>query len=194
MDHEKLRQATAMEHQRVEAMLPLMREDLSRTEYVEVLRRFYAVVSAWERWAEVHVPGRLRAVFEERKRAEMLLDDLHFFGVTIRDQTCTDLPLSADEPSFLGAMYVVEGSTLGGQFIARHVEAVLHLKEGEGDRYFRGYGEKTGAMWREVKTLLGDVDEAQTEAVIAGARDMFALFAEGLDKNNGAELTAAGLR
>ena len=49
-----------------------------------------------------------------------------------------------DDATLLGAMYVMEGSTLGGQLIARHVELVLGLTAGQGNAHFRGHNERTG--------------------------------------------------
>ena len=45
-------------------------------------------------------------------------------------------------------MYVVEGSTLGGQVISRVLQEVDWVPAG-GIHYFIAYGARTGAMWRE---------------------------------------------
>ena len=85
----------------------------------------------------------------------LLQQDLQAMGAKAGEET---LPQSNMESSavigdprsiFLGRMYVMEGSTLGGQYIARHVEETLGLSSGEGNSYFRGYGEATGERWRE---------------------------------------------
>ena len=74
-------------------------------------------------------------------------------------------------------MYVVEGSTLGGQYIAKHVERRFGFRGGSGNAYFRGYGERTGSMWRSFKDDLIALPEEDTDRVIAAARAMFGVFA-----------------
>ena len=76
-------------------------------------------------------------------------------------------------------MYVMEGSRLGGQMIARHVEEVLGLVPGRGDAYFRGFEEKTGSMWKEsVGVLEARVGDGEEEAAVRAAREMFGLFGD----------------
>ncbi len=84
------------------------------------------------------------------------------------------------EAGFMGALYVMEGSTLGGRFIARHVEQVLGLEPGRGDAYFQGHGEATGSLWRETTAAIAEVPEAQAEVVIAAAKRTFAAFGEAI--------------
>jgi heme oxygenase len=88
----------------------------------------------------------------------MLRDDLRALGVEDLDSLpdCQNLPELSDLAQGFGCLYVLEGSTLGGQFISRHVGKVLGVtpEVGGGGRYFHAYGEQTGAMWREFGTGL----------------------------------------
>ncbi len=54
----------------------------------------------------------------------------------------------------MGAMYVTEGATLGGQFLVKRIEANLGLSNGCGYSFFEGYRERTSKMWNEFKHLL----------------------------------------
>jgi heme oxygenase (biliverdin-IX-beta and delta-forming) len=47
----------------------------------------------------------------------------------------------------------MEGSALGGQVITRSL-ADAGLRPDRGAAYFHGWGPATGAMWKEVRTLL----------------------------------------
>jgi heme oxygenase len=83
----------------------------------------------------------------------------------------------AGPASLLGAMYVMEGSTLGGQLIARHVELVLGLTAGQGNAYLRGHNERTGQPWKEFCNVLRTkVPDSETDAAIAAAKAMFGVF------------------
>lgn len=190
MDLKLLRDATRPEHEATEAVVPLTKPDLTREEYVAVLQRFHTVVATWDSFATAHAPVTLAELVGARRRAAALESDLAFFGQStvpgvisthllqqMRDLTEAD---SGNPSRFLGAMYVLEGSTLGGRYIAAHVEAVLGLKPGEGDRFFRGYGERTMPMWREFQQVLLAIPDAESDAVIDAARRMFALFQQTL--------------
>ena len=87
------------------------------------------------------------------------------------------------ESRILGAMYVLEGSTLGGRYIASHVGNVLGLVPGRGDRFFRGYEERTIPMWREFQQVLLAVPEEQGDAVIEAAKGMFGIFQDWMTKD-----------
>ena len=74
-------------------------------------------------------------------------------------------------------MYVMEGSRLGGQFIARHIDSLF--PQVSATHYFRGFKSKTGPMWKEFLSLLEQqIPEQDAADVIAGARLMFAAFGD----------------
>ncbi len=155
--------------------MPIMAADLSLSTYQSVLSALYGILRAWDEWAERHAPPDLRQETLTRLRSPLLEADLAYFHLPVPQQRATlDLPMS--EAGFLGAMYVMEGSTLGGQYIARHVEQTLGLQPGKGDAYFIGYGEHTSERWRVFQGILRDLPEHQTAEVISGARAMFTQF------------------
>ena len=177
MDLQILRRETAADHVAVEGSVPLMHDTLDKAQYISCLQRIYGVVAAWEEVAPRIAPTWLQPTLAARQRKPLLELDLAWFGETAHDESRPTLPDFGSVPSLLGAMYVMEGSTLGGQFIARHVESKLHLSDGNGNAYFRGYGQQTGPMWKEfceiLKTTVPDVD---TPLVISSAKAMFAVF------------------
>jgi heme oxygenase len=162
---------------------------MTRAEYAGVLLRLYPVVLAWETWAGVHAPVDLKEMVAGRRRAPLLEADFAVLGVIPEGKVlrfATErIPGLAEgdvryRTAFLGAMYVMEGSTLGGQYIARQVEEALGLEAGVGDAYFRGYGERTGEMWRTFRAVLTEVPEDAGEDLIVAAQAMFAVFGDGL--------------
>jgi len=173
-----LRQETEADHHAAEESLPLMRPDLDTATYVHCLRTLYRVVAAWEEQAPSFAPDWLRTLLVARGRRSFLDRDLAWFGVPeIRARAV--LPAMGDLPALLGAMYVMEGSTLGGQIIARHVAEALHLTQGRGDAFFRGHGSQTGPYWKEFcEVLKTNVPDDQTDTVIASAKAMFATFTD----------------
>lgn len=51
--------------------------------------------------------------------------------------------------AFVGCMYVLTGSALGGQVISRQIQSSLPVTPELGGRFFAGYGESTAAMWQD---------------------------------------------
>jgi heme oxygenase (biliverdin-IX-beta and delta-forming) len=172
-----LREETRRDHEQVEDTMPVMRTDLDRDLYAAVLTRLLGLVKAWEQAAQCSVPERWSRLVAERERTALLQQDLADLGKADVDVPRPQLPDFPDAAEVMGAMYVMEGSRLGGQLIARHVDSVLGLQDGRGSRYFRGFGDQTGARWREFAALLAnEIPDAQTAAVIRGAKKMFSAF------------------
>lgn len=179
MDVAALRRETRLDHEAVENIMPVMRKDLDRDMYLSVLRRLFGIVEAWETTSRTGLPPKLIPLAEERSRLGLLTDDLQDFGVVDLNLPKPILPCFTGVAETLGAMYVMEGSRLGGQFIARHVESVLGLTSGRGSRYFRGFGDETGRKWTELlKVLETEVPAHETADSIRGAKKMFSAFGE----------------
>ncbi len=69
--------------------------------------------------------------------------------------------------ALLGALYVLEGSTLGGVQIARALKNRVGNGLGNALLFFVGRGERQGAMWRELVENLSHCDEDDEEAMQA---------------------------
>jgi len=177
MDLQQLRRETLPDHNAVEQSVPLMDEELDVDTYVSYLLRLHGIIAAWEEWATANAPAWIQPLLAVRRRGQLLMLDLMWFGVDTSGEARPTLPEMRDTASLLGAMYVVEGSTLGGQLIARHVELVLGLTARQGNAYFRGHNERTGQLWKEFcDALRTKVPDGETDAVIAAAKAMFGIF------------------
>jgi heme oxygenase (biliverdin-IX-beta and delta-forming) len=177
LDIQRLRRETEDDHRAVEEMFPLMHEDLNVTQYTDCLLQMYGMVSAWEECSHEAAPGWMQPELVARRRKSMLELDLAWFGVKNTDELLPVMPEMKDLNSLLGAMYVMEGSTLGGQLIARQLRRTLHLSEGKGDAYFVGHGDQTGPMWKEFcEVLKMRVTDDETELVVLSAKAMFATY------------------
>ena len=92
----------------------------------------------------------------KRRKAPLLETDLH----VLRQQHAVSLPVCRDLPRLVsatecfGCMYVLEGATLGGVFIGRHIQAKLGVTPATGGRFFEGYAAQTGSMWQEFRAAL----------------------------------------
>lgn len=146
---------------------------------MSLLTKFYGFHVAFE--AAVWSLIRDHAFLQPRRKSHLIARDLDYLGVgqaaRAHLRVCNlSLPLSNEAAAF-GALYVVEGSTLGGTVIARHVEAVLGYGRDTGCAYFRSYGPDTGAMWRAFRERLASLSSPEHDtAIIAAATATFAVM------------------
>jgi heme oxygenase len=64
-----------------------------------------------------------------------------------------------------GTLYAIEGATLGGQVIARHVEINRGFTSLTGARFFIGYGAETAQRWNDFEVFMqrSCVDESSQQ-------------------------------
>jgi heme oxygenase len=151
-----LRRATRAHHQRLDTALT---GTFTRDRYVAFLRASLAAIEpiepAIERWRPAGgAPSR------DRLRA-----DLSALGAPAPARSAAEI--FADADAALGAAYVVEGSALGGQVLARRVEVALGAVP---TSYLAPHGAPaTGARWRSFLAALERHGAATTAAAHARA-------------------------
>lgn len=174
---DRLREATRPVHEAIEREFDWARRVESIDGYRDLLARLYGFHAVWEPAAAALLADG--AFFEPRRKAHLLAADLTFLGLQQSGIDALALPRSPCVPmttraDALGAMYVLEGSTLGGQLIARRVSAVLGLAPGRGCSYHCAYGPAVGTMWREFRTcLLAASSPTADEAMARTAQSTF---------------------
>lgn len=172
---ERLKQHTHAQHSALEKLNGL---PATFADYVAQLESFHGFVAPWEERLATALPDD-DPIRVGRAKTAWLEADLAHFGhsrtAIAALPRCTELPSIASRNHTLGAAYVLEGSTLGGQFISRHLAQVLQLAPGAGDRYFRSYGAQVGPMWQAFRQELLRGSSADADSVIvAAAQDTFA--------------------
>ena len=164
-----LKQETASSHEALERALDLLRPDLTLADYTALLERFWGFYEPWERAA---APSGL---LSGREKTPLLRADLVYLGSdTARLPRCPELPPTRTAAEIVGAMYVLEGSTLGGQILSRHFERHLGVRTGEGASFFNGYADRTGSMWRSFREIAER--NGDPEASIDPARQTFRIL------------------
>jgi heme oxygenase len=173
---QRLREETRAAHDAIERDLEALGAHLSLDRHRLLVARFFGFYAAWE-------PQVARTLsdddfFAPRRKIPLLEQDLEFLGYD-REAVqalprCSDPPAVASLPETLGSLYVLEGSTLGGQVIARRLERSLGLTEGRGYAFFRSYGREVGAMWRAFGARLGALPSSAGDASVRSAQLTFA--------------------
>jgi heme oxygenase len=176
-----LRAGTATEHADVEQTLDLMSPQLQRSRLIAVLERLHGFWAAAETgldaWAGRHPADADAVDWPSRRRAGLFADDLRALG---SDGAAVPpvLPDVDGTDEALGRLYVLEGSTLGGRFIDRHLAGLPRLADVR-LRAFSPYGPETGARWNAFRRATREHVAAggDAEAVVRAARSTFAALA-----------------
>jgi len=177
-----LKAATQHEHDALDAALDLMNPELEAAAYRRHLESFFGFYAPFEtelaalNWTEHGIDLNARC------KTALLRADLISLGVDDPDvlPLCHTLPSLPGVTTAFGSLYVLEGASLGGQIISRHVEKRFGYTATHGASFFNGYGARTGEMWM---TFRRAVDACGTEAeprdeMIAGALATFVAFRE----------------
>lgn len=173
---QSMRAATAQAHADLEA-LPINRrlfaEDFSALELANLLGRFVTVYRPFEA-----LPG-LEKHMAYRKRLPLLLDGLAALEECILPPADQGLPALASPAALLGALYVVEGASMGGQMIHRHLSGRFPARA---LAFFVPHGTETGENWRRFRAAM-ETDLADSQAqdmAMTAAISMFHAFHQAL--------------
>jgi heme oxygenase (biliverdin-IX-beta and delta-forming) len=152
---------------------------ISAEAYRNLLARLYGFHAAFEARMGTAPEAFAKAIeLPARSRAELIVEDLLALGAARETidtlPRCDDIPLLSGEADRLGALYVVEGSTLGGAFIAK----ALERSAADARRFFRGHRGDQGRLWRNLVKALDQLDDIPAEADDAerAALSTFAAF------------------
>jgi heme oxygenase len=180
----RLRTDTAPEHEAVEQVLDLLDPDLTPARLATVLSRMHAfwlsAEAGLDRWAAAAPTAAADVQWVDRRRAHRFAADLAALGsAPAAPVGVPDLPPVPDTDAALGRLYVLEGSTLGGVFIDRHLATLPQLAGTGPLRAFSPYGERTGAMWHAYRSATRAHVAAGGDAgrLVAAARQTFTALA-----------------
>ncbi|AWB23947.1 biliverdin-producing heme oxygenase [Methylobacterium currus] len=172
---ERLRAETRAAHDAIERDLAWETRVATRDGYRALLARFWGFHAA----LEPALGGKLDepAFFDPRRRLAHLAADLRFLGLDDAAIQALPRPRLApprDRDEAFGALYVLEGSTLGGQVIARHIGRQLGFTPEGGCRYYAAHGRETGAMWKAFRLRLAEeAARGKPETIAASATATF---------------------
>lgn len=172
-----LKRETAQLHRAAEeALLPKLTSIRTLADYSAILKTFYGFFAPLQQKIEQHISIADLPDMSERRQASLALKDLGFLHAPVNNiPLCTALPGITNVAEAFGALYVLEGSTLGGQMIGK---MLLKNKAAEINEdhlhFFFGYREKTGMKWKTFLEALNK--QTDIDSVIASANHTFSLF------------------
>lgn len=177
-----LKESTAEMHEQLESLVSVLDESGTLEGYKALIARFFLLYRAIE---EAMPAEELRAMgydLSVRAKLPSLETDIAALGIANPEHLAGIAePVSIDIRSLdraFGAAYVLEGATLGGQVISRHLKAELGIGPENGGAFFNSYGNAVGPMWKEFGAAITAFAEAGADnaAIIEGAKDTFELF------------------
>jgi heme oxygenase len=175
----KLRTHTGTLHSELEKTpisVALLDEQVSTNDYITYLQKMRGIVAFYESKVFPALTGTLPDL-PRREKLPLINEDLNYLSPDKAESSAfqeSEVP----DPSIgyaLGCMYVMEGSTLGGKVILKHVSKTLGIMPEQGGSYFAGYGEETGHYWKSFLQTLHEYSinhDCDTE-IITGAKDTF---------------------
>ena len=184
-----LKQETKVNHQQLEKLLVKQMRLINTIEgYVKLLQLFYSYFGALEEKINYFIlPIQMEEEHSfQRRKAIRLADDIIASGGIVNKKCADkDLPEIRNHLEAFGALYVIEGSTLGGRVITKMMQRQIATESLEGFSFFNGYGDDTEYRWSSFRELLNDQahNDDDKKVVVQAADDTFAKFKGWIEKN-----------
>jgi heme oxygenase len=187
---ERLRTETSSLHSDAETR-KLQREIakglVEREQFVAYLGQLYRIHRVLEdglaRSRRLH-PAVEKVATPDRMRVPDLVLDLEYYGVKVEDigtgsETKRFIDLieatrREDPSALLGALYVLEGSTNGGKYLAHVLRKAWALEDG-GLCYLDPYGDRQAEQWARFKIEMNahEFGDGEEEAIVEMAKTTF---------------------
>ena len=178
----ELKEQTREQHENLESIVDVMNKMFTRADYEVLLTKFYRFYSAVEPKVAANDMRGNGIDASERTKLKWLERDLANLGAFDRAKRLPELndaPVLDTPAKAYGAMYVMEGATLGGQVITRHLKQHLDLTPETGGAFFNSYGERVGPMWKAFGSAITAFAEknGNNGEIVQAAKDTFDSFA-----------------
>lgn len=151
-------------------MQKLQNNTFSEEDYILFLKLYYIAHDVIE--TQLASFEELDMSFRERK--SLLKQDLLYYHISenqIVDQLHCDLEIKLDTlAKAYGALYVLEGSRMGGQYLTKMLYEALG--KNTPTKYFLGVGGKTVEYVKQLKDIL-NARQIDKDECISGAKDTF---------------------
>lgn len=176
----RLKTETAAAHDRLDAGLDLFE---GRERYAAALARFWGFYAGAEPQLDRCGATTALADWPQRRKLPALRADLLALGLSPDAIDALPVRCFEDRPDTgagFGWLYVLEGATLGGAVIARHLRKAETVPP-SALTFHTLYGRQLGSRWRAFHAALAawvGEDRTRGDAVVVGALSTFDAFEE----------------
>jgi heme oxygenase len=181
----RLKESTKEQHEALESVVDVMNSTFTLDDYKALITKFYLFYSAIEPSLPVEQLKENGFDLESRRKLPSLERDLSALSIfTKPDGVAVETPVFDSVAKAFGAAYVLEGATLGGQIITRHLSSAIGVTPETGASFFYSYGPNVGPMWKAFGGAITAYSDANghDEEIIAGARETFDAFRKFFEK------------
>lgn len=170
---EILKEKTSFEHLSLEEKMHadrIMDGSFTRADYERMLELNYRFLQNFEDevFGLIHPETAQKISLEKRRKFSHIQKDAEQIGLNVSEEIAHEKITNAQQA--LGVLYVMEGATLGGNVIERHLKKNPEF-EGATFHFFGIYGDETGTMWQNFKHVLNTeiTSESDKEQCLLGA-------------------------
>jgi heme oxygenase len=107
-----------------------------------------------------------------REKTAALQKDVGELNTAIPENDTPEITFAKNDAELLGAMYVLEGATLGGSVIIKRLKNDPKFA-GLGLHYYQVYGDLLIPMWKKFCDVLNSQAESEYAHAVNGAKKMF---------------------
>jgi len=174
----KIKEATKQAHQELEKTVVLQLKSVrSKADYAKVLKNFYAYFQAVERAITPYITRENLPDIADRRNSSYIKKDIEELGANTDELPVAFAPQINNVFQAFGALYVLEGSIMGGPYI---VQMLQKYGMDKGFNFFSGYGAESRSMWEAFTTILNRIPQTEEEEnmMIQTADETFKRFGD----------------
>lgn len=176
MVSEYLKQHTAEYHDAAEKLFnsgKIFDKTFTLEDYKKIIGTNYLMLLNAEAEIFRNLSDRFSEKLQLHNRKKLPLIEKDLDSLALKTQSASEELEFSGKYEALGAMYVIEGSTLGGNVIAKQLSKTEGFDQVTFN-FFGCYRENTGPMWKSFKEVLdSEVTEENYDEVLAGAKKLY---------------------
>lgn len=179
MVSEYLKQNTADLHDAAEKLFnsdKIFNKTFTFDDYKKIIRNNYLMLLNSENQIIESLSTNFSDKLDLDKRKKLSLIEKDLSSLALETEQASQKVEISNQNEALGMLYVIEGSTLGGNVIAKQLSKTEGFKNVTFN-FFGCYQENTGLMWKNFKEVLdSEVKEENYGEVLAGAKKLYTLL------------------
>ena len=183
MLNEQIKENTKQHHQELEKVVVVKIKGMeSKSDYADLLQHFYTFFNAVENDLQNNLPESLKEYAATRRNAQHIAQDLNELGYSLDQNYVATRPNITNVNQAIGALYVLEGSIMGGPYI---VKMLQQKGIDTGFNFFTGYGEQSREKWSQFTSIINNEvsNEADIQEAIEAAQETFNTFGKTFESN-----------
>lgn len=155
-------------------------------DYIKFLKLYFGFFNPLEILTRKYISEEVLKDISERGNTNKIIDDIETCAGDNTILSAPSLPEVTNVLQAFGVMYVMEGSTLGGQIIAKMLRDKDIKIPNNGLSFFEGYKENTMTMWRSFTACVDENFQTDEEInpIVLSAKNTFTKMKEWIIAND----------